>query len=187
MGHADEILDELRVKEISFDADTELEVTVKPNFPVAGPRLGPRIKEVAAALAAHDYEDLPDGGVGAAGVTLGPDEVIRTEKVVLEGWVVAHDGGVSVAIDPTLDHELILEGRALELIRALNEERKQAGLELTDRVLLSVPVEHADVVEAHKDWIAAEVLATAIVVESGLEHPVLTLDTAYAYDAGRQA
>ena len=181
-GHAEEIRDELRVKEISFDAETAVEVTVKPNFPMAGPRLGPKIKEVAAALTAGRYEDLPDGGVVAAGEKLGPDEVLRSEKVTLEGWVVAHDGHVSVAIDPTLDDELILEGRALELIRALNEERKNLGLELTDRVLLSLPSEHAELVETYKDRIAAEVLATAIVIESGLDHPVMTLDTAYAYE-----
>ncbi|HEU4320803.1 MAG TPA: isoleucine--tRNA ligase [Acidimicrobiia bacterium] len=161
-AHAGEILDELRVKEISFDEDTTVEVTVKPNFPMAGPRLGPRIKDVAAALARGDYEDRPDGGVEAAGETLGPDEVTRTEKVILEGWVVAHDGNISVAIDPSLDDELILEGRALELIRTINEERKMAALDLTDRIKLRLGAEHSDVVAEHRDWIAAEVLATAI-------------------------
>ena len=175
-AHADEIRDELRVKEIAFDEDTAIEVTVKPNFPVAGPRLGPMIKEVAAALARGEYEDLPDGGVNAAGETLSADEILRTEKVVRDGWVVAHDGNVSVAIDPTLDDELVLEGRALELIRALNEQRKQDDLALTDRVVLRLPEEHADLVEAFSDWISAEVLATSIVVVGGLETPELERD-----------
>jgi isoleucyl-tRNA synthetase len=178
-AHSGEILDELRVKEISFDEDTTVEVTVKPNFPVAGPRLGPKIKDVAAKLAGGEFEDMGDGGVRVAGETLGPEEIQRTEKVVLEGWVVAHDGEVSVAVDPTLDHGLILEGRALELVRALNEERKNQGLELTDRVILRLPLEHSDVVEEFGDWIAGEVLATSVEVDEALEAPVLRKDAAY--------
>jgi isoleucyl-tRNA synthetase len=172
-GHESEIAEELRVKEVSFDAETALDVTVKPNFPVAGPRLGAKIKEVAAALERGDYQLREDGGVDVAGETLRPEEVVRTERVILDGWVVAHDGGVSVAVDPALDPELVLEGRALELIRALNEQRKQEDLALTDRVRLRLPAEYADLVDVHGDWIAAEVLATEIEIDPDLDRPVL--------------
>jgi len=174
--HATEIREELRVKEISFDEETTVEVTVKPNFPVAGPRLGPKIKDVAAALSRGEFEELDHGRVAVAGETLSADEVQRTEKVVLEDWVVAHDGNVSVAIDPTLDAELILEGRALELIRALNEQRKQEDLALTDRISLRLPPEHADLVSTYEDWIASEVLATSIEVDENLDSPALVRD-----------
>ena len=177
-NHAAEIRDELRVKEISFDADTTVEVTLKPNFPVAGPRLGPRIKEVAAALARGDYVDRGDGGIDVAGETLSTGEVLRTEKVVLDGWYVAHDGNVSVAVDPILDDELLLEGRALELIRSLNEERKNLDLALTDRIKLSLPREHSDVLATHGEWVAAEVLATSIGVDDSLDAPVIVVDPA---------
>ncbi len=176
-AHRDEILDELRVKEISFDADTTVEVTVKPNFPVAGPRLGPKIKEVAAALERGDYTVNDDGGVDVAGETLTPEEVSRTEKVILEGWAVAHDGNVSVAIDPTLDHELIMEGRALDLIRTLNEQRKQEGLELTDRIALRLPAEYGDLLGKHGEWIASEVLATSIEVDETTSVPTMRVET----------
>ena len=180
-GHADEILDELRVKKISFDADTTVEVTVKPNFPKAGPRLGAKIKEVAAALAEGDYEDLDDGGVRVAGETLLPEEVERTERVILEGWVVAHDGAVSVAIDPTLDDELIMEGKALELIRQLNEQRKQVGLDLTDRIRLRLPSEDGEVIDHHGDRVAREVLATSIEIDDSLDAPSMTKDHDFAH------
>ena len=170
-AHAAEILDELRVKEIGFDEDTTLEVTVKPNFPVAGPRLGPKIKEVAAALANGDFETLDDGVVRVAGETLSPEELIRSEKVVLEGWVVGHEGNVSVAIDPTLDEELIREGRAFELVRLLNEQRKQEGLELTDRIVLTLPERERDLLDELGEWIAAEVLATHISVSPSVDSP----------------
>lgn len=178
--HAAEVKEELRVKEVSFDAETTVEVTVKPNFPVAGPRLGPKIKEVTAALANGDYVDRDDGGVHVAGETLTAEEVERSEKVVLDGWVVAHDGKVSVAIDPTLDDELILEGRVLELIRTLNEQRKQEGLQLTDRISLTLPAEDSDLVEAHREWIAAEVLATSIVIDDTLDSPTMTRDERFS-------
>lgn len=175
-GHRDEIRDELRVKEVVFDEDATVEVTIKPDFPVAGPRLGPKVKEVAAALAIGDYVERDDGVVIAAGEELAPDEVIRTEKVVLEGWAVAHDGNVSVALDPQLDDELIREGRALELIRTVNDLRKQAGLQLTDRITLRLPSEHADLVQHHEDWIASEVLATSIDIDPEISKPQLSRD-----------
>ncbi len=171
-SHADVVREELRVKEVAFDEDPDVEVTLKPNFPVLGPRLGVDVKKVATALAAGDYEER-DGVVVAAGFELSPDELIRTERVALEGWAVAHDGGLSVALDPELDDELLLEGRALDLVRALNELRKQAGLELTDRVKVRLPAEVTDVVAQYRDWIADEVLAIDVAVDESLGAPEL--------------
>ena len=172
-SHIDDIRSELRVKEVVFDEGGDVEVTLKPNFPVAGPRLGARVKQVAAALATGDYRIRDDGVVEAAGEELSPDELIRTERVVMEGWVAVHDGDISVAIDPDLDDDLIKEGRALELIRILNDQRKQVGLELTDRIDLRLPAEHADLVAEYEDWIASEVLATSITVDDSVSSPEL--------------
>ncbi len=173
-SHVEDILSELRVKEVVFDDESEVDVTFKPNFPVAGPRLGPKVKEVAAALAEGRYEVRDDGLVEAAGELLSPEELIRSERVVMEGWVAAHDGDISVAIDPRLDDELIKEGRALELIRLLNDQRKQVGLELTDRIDLRLPGEHADLLAEYEEWIASEVLALTIQVDDSLGSPELT-------------
>jgi isoleucyl-tRNA synthetase len=174
MPHVDQIQDELRVKEVSFDEQTQLEVTVKPNYPVLGPRLGTKIKDVAAALASGDFVESADGSIEAAGETMTPDEVQRTEKVVLDGWVVAQDGGVSVAIDPTLTEELIQEGRAYDLVRQLNELRKQKGLDLTDRIDVRLPDEQAGLVAEYGDWIAAEVLAVSLSTDAALAEPAIS-------------
>ena len=177
-SHVAEILEELRVKEVTFGEDAPVEVTYKPNFPVAGPRLGPKMKEVAAAMAAGDYDATGDE-VHVAGEILTGDEVVRTERVVLDGWFVAHDGAVSVALDPTLDDDLLEEGRMLELIRSLNEARKSLGLELTDRVILELPSSDAPLVERFGSHIAEEVLATSVLINDDLDAPSLTVDRDY--------
>ena len=170
-AHLEDIKSELRVHEVVFDDETAVDEIMKPDFPFAGPRLGAKVKEVAAALSSGDYEVRDDGAVAAAGEVLAPHEVVRTERVTLEGWAAAHDGDISVAVDPTLDEALIREGRALDLIRALNDQRRREGLRLTDRVALRLPAAEADLLEAHGDWISAEVLAVSIEIDSGAASP----------------
>jgi isoleucyl-tRNA synthetase len=171
--HAEEIREELRVKELRFEEEAQVELSLKPNFPVAGPRLGSKIKEVAAALAAGEYEIADDGTVSAAGETLTAEEIVRVERVIRDGWVVAHDGSVSVALDLALDDELRMEASVLDLIRALNDQRRSQGLALTDRIALRLPAAYSELVDSHSDWIAAEVLATSIEVDDRIEHPVI--------------
>ena len=172
-NHLEDIKNELRVHEVVFDEETTIEVTLKPNFPVVGPRLGPKVKEVATALASGDFVETADGSVRVAGEELGAHEVVRSERVTLEGWSAAHDGEISVAIDPTLNDKLTMEGQALDLIRALNEQRKQEGLNLTDRIALRLPTEYAELVDHHRDWILAEILAVSVDLEDQLERPVI--------------
>ena len=68
---------------------------------------------------------------------------------------------MTVALDTELDDELLLEGRVLDLIHRVNTMRKEAGLELTDRIVLTVP-EDGDLLRLHGEWIKAETLATEI-------------------------
>ena len=99
---------------------------------------------------------------------LEPDEVIRGERVALEGWAIAEDDGISVAFDTTLDDELRREGRVLDLVHALNAMRKSAGLELTDRIVVTLPRRDEDLL-AYRDRIANEVLAREIKLGDDLE------------------
>jgi isoleucyl-tRNA synthetase len=169
-SHADEIRDELRVKEIVFDEGPVARVTLKPNLPVLGPRLGPGLREVADALRAGDYEELGDGRVRAAGVELGADDVIRGERLSIEGWAIGADETVSVALDTALDDELLLEGRVLDLIRKLNELRKQTGLELTDRIRVWLPESERELL-GHAAWIKEETLAVELELDGAAGEP----------------
>ena len=111
-----------------------------------------------AALDAGDYEELPGGGVRVAGEELGPDDLLRGEASAGDGFALAQDGELSVALDTALDEELLREGRARELIHRLNAMRRDTGLELTDRIVVTLGPEEADLLE-YGDWIKEETLA----------------------------
>ena len=144
----------------------------KPDFKVLGPRLGPRVRDVAAVLEADDGPlagrlaegatvdvELPDG----TAVAIAPGDV-HLGHDARSGLGVASDGGLTVALDLEITPELRREGIARELIRIVQDARKAAGLDVTDRIALSIETEGeaADAFEAHRDEIAAETLALEI-------------------------
>jgi isoleucyl-tRNA synthetase len=166
--HSDEIREELRVKEVEFGDVEATELRVKPNLPVLGPKLGKELGAVRAALEAGDFEQV-NGGFRAAGHDLSADEVL-VERVGREGWAVAHADGITVALDTALDQELEVEKRVLDLIHELNAKRKEAGFELTDRIVVTLPASASDLL-AHEDWIKDEVLAVEIRTDGGSTDP----------------
>jgi isoleucyl-tRNA synthetase len=167
-AHAAELREELRVKEVEL-GPVESELRVKPHLPALGPKLGKELGAVRAALAAGEFEPLEDGGFRVLGHELASDEVL-VERSAREGWAVASDEGVTVALDTVVDAELELEGRVYDLIHLLNGMRRQQGLELTDRIVVTLPVADGDLVERHADWIKAEVLAVSLETD-GVESP----------------
>ncbi len=168
-AHADEISEELRVKEVEL-GHVDAELRVKPHLPALGPRLGKELGVVRAALQSGDFEDLGGGRFRAAGHELGPEEVL-VERAGKEGWAVAGADGVTVALETAVDDELALEGRVYELIHRVNSMRKDAGLELTDRICLTLPAIDEDLLR-HADWIARETLAVAVEARS-VETPLI--------------
>jgi isoleucyl-tRNA synthetase len=168
-GHADELREELRVKEVEFGPVEATELRVKPHLPVLGPKLGKELGAVRAALGAGEFEELEGGGFRVLGHELGADEVL-VERSGKSGWSVASDEGVTVALDTTLDPELEVEGRVYDLIHTLNSMRREQGFELTDRIAVTLPAADADLVERHADWIKAEVLAVSLETD-GVEQP----------------
>jgi isoleucyl-tRNA synthetase len=163
--HTTEIGDELRVQEVSFGEVDASELRVKPNLRVLGPKLGSGLAAVRTALGTGDFEELPSGGFRAAGQDLSPDEVL-VEHRAKEGWAVASADGVTVALDTQLDDELVRLGRVHDLIHTVNTMRKEAGLELTDRIRLAIPESDGDLL-AHEEWIAGETLAVSVDAAGG--------------------
>jgi isoleucyl-tRNA synthetase len=158
--HEDEIREELRVKEVEFGPVEAMEVRVKPNLPVLGPKLGKELGAVRQALAAGRFEQLDDGGVRVDGHVFGAGEVL-VERVSREGWALAESDGLTVALELALDEELEREGEVYDLIHRVNSMRKDGGLQLTDRIRVTLPRAQERLLE-HADWIAGETLAVAV-------------------------
>jgi isoleucyl-tRNA synthetase len=169
----DLIADELNVKQVLFAESAEQlgRWRAKPNFKVLGPRLGARVKEVAAALEQDDgsiaaaLERGERASVPAASgeVTLEPRDVDLVQET-LEGWGVGSDGGLTIALELDLTPELRREGLARELVRLVQDARKTAGLEVSDRIVLGIAgsEEVAEALDAHADYVAGETLATEL-------------------------
>ena len=170
------IQDELNVKEVKFDdSETELaSLSAKANFKKLGKELGPKMKLAAAAVSQLDHEALThllDGGtvdvdLDGESRTLSCEDVI-VERIPREGLAVASEGSVVVALERELTPELEREGLAQEFKRVVQILRKDADLEVTQRVhvTFSGPIEVRAAVDAHKDYIMSEVLALSLQTE----------------------
>jgi isoleucyl-tRNA synthetase len=161
-GHAAEIGEELRVKEVEFGRVEATELRVKPNLPVLGPKLGKELGAVRAALQAGEFEQLEGGGVRVDGHEFGADEIL-VERGAREGWALAEEDSLTVAVSTELDDELRKEGRVYDLTHQLNTMRKEAGLALTDRIRVVLPDTEADLLE-YEERIKDETLAVEILV-----------------------
>jgi isoleucyl-tRNA synthetase len=160
-GHAEEIADELRVKAVEFGDVEASELRVKPNLPVLGPKLGAELRDVRERLSRGEFEELAGGRFQVDGRVLEPDEVI-VEHVGRDGWALASEAGLTVALDTALDDELRLEARLFDAIHEVNVLRRESGLALTDRIRLRHP--DAELVERYGERLAAETLAVGVEV-----------------------
>jgi isoleucyl-tRNA synthetase len=158
-AYTDLIAAELSVKQVRQVTSSQdfAEVEVTPNFRACGPKYGPDLPEIQRLLRAGEFQRDGDRlKVGAW--TLAPGEFdVRTRA--RPGFAVAGGDGFAVALDTTITPELALEGAARDLIRAVQELRRQADLELTDHIHITYPPADRDTFAALGDWIRAETLA----------------------------
>ena len=177
----DIFLTEVNVKEIEFLHDTAGIITkkIKPNFKTLGKAYGKQMKEIAAAFATLDQEqicaieraengyvlNLPSGDV-----TLNKgDFEISSED--MPGWTVATEGSLTLALDIVLTPELVREGVARELIHPIQSLRKDNGFEVTDRINTVIYADGeaydqiSDALGEYKDYVAAQTLSTSLSLE----------------------
>jgi isoleucyl-tRNA synthetase len=187
-ARADLVTAELNVKELDFVTDTSelASYTAKPNYRTLGPRFGKKMPQVAAAVAALDAARvaaiLAEGGeIGVAidgtDHSLGPDDVSLALEP-LEGYEVEAAAGHAVALQLELDEELLREGLAREIVHAVQIARKDAGLEITDRIELDLSGDAGllEAARAHQDYLAGETLATAVSYGESNDAAAATID-----------
>jgi isoleucyl-tRNA synthetase len=162
--------DELNVKSVRYvsEADELGRFELKPNFRALGPRFGKQMPQVAAAIASLDPSRLRDGGSAGINVDgqehqIGPDDVQITLQP-LDGYQVERSGTHAVALNLEIDEELRREGLAREVVHAVQAARKNAGLNVEDRIALTLggDGELLDAARAHEDYLARETLATSL-------------------------
>jgi isoleucyl-tRNA synthetase len=167
---ADLVTDELNIKELATDADeTALaHIQAKADFRKLGPQFGPRMKEVAAAIATLSPALSAANAAGQAiPLTIGGETVslaggsVVIQRTPREGLVVAAEGNVIVVIETALTPELIAEGLAREFVSKVQNLRKEADFEVTQRIAIAFVAddETAAAIETHSEYIAAETLA----------------------------
>ena len=165
---------ELNVKQVDFVSDESelVTYTARPNYRTLGPRFGKRMPQVAAAVealdAAHVARVLAEGG--EVGIAIdGTDHSLGAEDLTLalqplEGYEVEAAAGHAVALALELDEELRREGLAREIVHAVQNARKDAGLEITDRIELALGGDEELLAAAreHEAYLAGEVLAIVV-------------------------
>ena len=167
------IEDELNVKRVEFIADeTELcDVSYKANFKTLGPKCGPKMKAVASAIASSGSGEPGAGNVWPRlieGVEVTADDVIVTRRPK-QGLVVAAAGRIVVGLETALTPELVAEGLAREFVSHVQNMRKEADYEVTQRIKIELACddEMAAAANAYADYIKSETLAVEMKVSSG--------------------
>ena len=177
------IMHEVNVKGIKYVGNDEgvLVKRIKPDFKKLGPKYGKHMKAVSTALTTMPQAEIAkfekDGSItldlnGQQAVVETADVEIISEDI--PGWLVAHEGNITVALDITLTDDLLREGIARELVNRIQNARKDQDFNITDRIVVKIePNAHTDAVIAQfGDYIAKQVLADSITVEpvaGGLE------------------
>ena len=184
--HVEELIkSEVNIKTIEYinDASGILVKSVKPNLPLLGKKLGPKMRFVVAAINSWGQEQIAAiERNGKINVELeGDDFELLLEEVLISsqdipGWSVASDAGVTVALDVTLTEELKQEGIARDLVNRIQNLRKDMGLEVQDKIKIQIADDN-DLVNAavagFGTYIEAETQAVSLSFESNLENASL--------------
>lgn len=163
------ILTEVNVKHIEFVHDDSgiLTKKIKPNFKTLGPKFGPKMKEVAAAITAMDAAAIKEiEKNGTISLASGAFEIALTDVEIhaedVPGWLVASEGGLTVALDITVTDDLRLEGIARDFVNRVQNLRKDSGFDVTDKIRITLENNNellASAVTSNKEYICQEVQA----------------------------
>ena len=172
----DLILDELNIKEVEYVANetTLCDVSYKANFKTLGRKCGPKMKAVAADIATMKGFSAPQT---VEGVELTDEDVLVT-RTPKSGMVVASEGAIVVGLETTLTPALVAEGLAREFVSHVQSMRKDEDFEVTQRISVTVEAdgEMKAAIEAHRDYVTAETLATSLEFATCGDAPAVDLN-----------
>ena len=185
----DVVREELNVRRVRFVAAAEElgSYEVKANYRTLGPLFGKDMPRAAEAIAALDPARVAaavrDGGSAIGIAVAGREHTLSAEDVILtmkapEGYSVEREGAHAVALNLTIDDDLRAEGQAREIVHAVQNARKTAGLEVEDRIELRLDGDPTLIAaaEAHRDHLAGETLAVELTLTPGAESAVEAMD-----------
>ncbi|NUT96043.1 MAG: class I tRNA ligase family protein, partial [Saccharothrix sp.] len=164
---AEVLRDEVNVKDVELtpDVDAHGHFQLAVNARVAGPRLGPDVQKVIKAVKAGDWSEV-DGRVVAAGIELFPEEYEQRLVATDQGATAALPGNSGlVVLDTVVTAELAAEGVARDLVRVVQQARKDADLDVSDRIALTLQLPEGEVAEAvrrFEEFVASETLSTSV-------------------------
>ena len=179
------ILDEVNVKELRFADANMLEKKVKCNFRVMGKKFGKLMKAVNAAVTALGQDEINRlDSEGTLSLQIEGQELLveRADVEIISedmpGWTVANEGTLTVALDLQITPELRGEGLAREVVKRIQNYRKESGFEITDRIQVTIQAvpQLKEAVEAFADFISVQVLADKIVFAGELPSTAVEYD-----------
>jgi len=171
----DIIKSEVNVKEIQYIDDTSglLVKKVKANFAKLGKQYGPKMKDVAAVIAAFDQSEInaieKQGKLTKGGFDITLEDVLISSEDI-PGWAVASEGGVTVALDITITEELKREGVARDFVNRIQNLRKEQGMDVLDKITVEVEAANGftEALTEYKEYISKEVQAVSLELKASV-------------------
>ena len=191
----DLILSEVNVKDIEFltKENNVLVKSIKANFKTLGPKFGPKMKAIAAAITAFGQDDIAkieSEGRFVLNIDGSEIEIALTDVEIITqdipGWVVANEDALTVALDTTITDDLRMEGISRELVNRIQNIRKESNFDVTDNIIVEIEQHNllCPAVERFMDYICSETLTKELKFVEKVQEPTQMIDVIDGVELG---
>lgn len=191
----DLILSEVNIKNIDFltKENNVLVKSIKANFKTLGPKFGPKMKAIAAAITAFSQDDIAkmeSEGKYVLNIEGSEIEIALTDVEIITqdipGWVVANEDALTVALDTTITEDLRMEGISRELVNRIQNIRKESNFDVTDNIIVEIEQHNllCPAVERFMDYICSETLTKELKFVDKVQEPTQMIDVIDGVELG---
>ncbi|MEE0976942.1 MAG: isoleucine--tRNA ligase [Bacteroidales bacterium] len=191
----DLILSEVNVKDIEFltKENNVLVKSIKANFKTLGPKFGPKMKAIAAAITAFGQDDIAkieSEGRFVLNIEGSEIEIALTDVEIITqdipGWVVANEDALTVALDTTITDDLRMEGVSRELVNRIQNIRKESNFDVTDNIIVEIEQHNllCPAVKRFMDYICSETLTKELKFVEKVQEPTQMIDVIDGVELG---